>query len=104
MNSYYQKGQDLSRRVRGWYLFLFHWTALLISAERYANTDDVVVRSMSHNLDTKMVASYDIMCQWSKNLHNCLKDFPLENAECLDDQIVARVVPKFHLAAHKEDC
>ena len=44
------------------------------------------------------------MCQWSKNLRLRLNDFPLEGAERLDDQIVACVVPKFHLAAHKEDC
>jgi len=71
---------------------------------RYANTDYVVVRSTSHNLETKKVASYDIMCQWSINLPKRLKDFPLPNAERLDHQIVARVVPKFHLAAHKESC
>lgn len=44
------------------------------------------------------------MCQWSQNLRERLKDFPTKNAEQLDDQIVARLVPKFHLAAHKEDC
>jgi hypothetical protein len=44
------------------------------------------------------------MCQWSVNLRGRLKDFPLDNAEKLDDRIVARVVPKFHLAAHKQDC
>lgn len=71
---------------------------------RYANTDYVVVRSTSHNPGTKKVASYDIMCQWSVNLRTRLKDFPLVNAERLDDQIVARLVPKFHLAAHKEGC
>jgi hypothetical protein len=76
----------------------------LIPINRYANTDYVVVKSTSHNPDTKKVASYDIMCQWSKNLRNRLQDFPLENAERLDDQIIARVVPKFHLAAHKETC
>ena len=70
----------------------------------YTNTDYVVVRNTRHNPDTKKVASYDIMCQWSKNLRLRLKDFPLEGAEHLDDQIVAHVVPKFHLAAHKEDC
>ena len=70
----------------------------------YANTDYVVARSTSHNLETKKVASYDIMCQWSINLQTRLTDFPLPNAERLDHQIVARVVPKFHLAAHKETC
>lgn len=77
---------------------------LLNFLDSYANTDYVVVRSTSHNLETKKVASYDIMCQWSINLRDRLKVFPLENAERLDDQIIARVVPKFHLAAHKEDC
>ena len=72
--------------------------------DSYANTDYVVVRSTSHNPKTKKVASYDIMCQWSINLGNRLKDFPLVDANHLDRQIVARVVPKFHLAAHKESC
>ena len=44
------------------------------------------------------------MCQWKINLRKRLKCFPLKNAKRLDDQIVARVVLKFHLAAHKEDC
>ena len=71
---------------------------------RYANTDYVVVRSMLHSPETKKVASYNIMCQWSVNLRNRLKDFPLPDAECLDRKIVARLVPKFHLATHKENC
>ena len=53
---------------------------------RYANTNYVVARSTSHNLETKKVASHDIMCQWSLNLQNCLKDFPLESAKHLDCQ------------------
>lgn len=44
------------------------------------------------------------MCQWSINLGDCLKDFPLKNAEDLNCKIVAHVVPKFHLATHKETC
>lgn len=87
--------------------FVFIWcylSGLLTSTNSYANTDYVVVKSTSHNPEPKKVASYDIMCQWSTNLRNHLKDFPLDDAMRLDDQIVARVVPKFHLAAHKEDC
>ena len=44
------------------------------------------------------------MCQWGLNLRKRLEGFPLKNAKDLDDHIVARVVPKFHLAAHKETC
>ena len=59
---------------------------------RYANTNYVVAKSTSHNPKTKKIASYDIMCQWSINLQNHLKDLPHSGADCLDDKIVARVV------------
>ena len=71
---------------------------------RYANVDYVVVRSTEHNPEPKKIASYDIMCQWSKNLRKRLSEFPHGGAESLDDKIVARMVPKFHLAAHRQEC
>lgn len=71
---------------------------------RYANTDYVTKRSTSHSPETKKVASYDIICQWSINLRERLKALPFPNAEALYDQIVAWVVPKFHSAAHQEIC
>ena len=102
MNLSSQKGRALSRKANGQYLFPSHHPLLIIYS--YANTDYVVARSTSHNLETKKIASYDIACQWSVNLRKRLEDFPLQNAERLDDQIVAYVVPKFHLAAHKQSC
>jgi len=103
MNSFSRKGLDLSRRENGTLSTLDVPFKPLMSIS-YANTDYVVAQSTSHNPQTKKVASYDIMCQWSINLRNRLKDFPLDSARRLDGQIVARVVPKFHLAAHKQDC
>ena len=83
----------------------FECTILMVSHRfRYANVDYVVVRSTQHNPEPKKIASYDIMCQWSKNLRRRLSEFPLDGAEHLDDKIVARVVPKFHLAAHRQEC
>ena len=99
-----RKARDPSKRANGSYLVLLNSFALLTFTNSYANTDYVVVRSTSHSPQTKKVALYDIMCQWGLNLRKRLEDFPLENAGCLDDQIVARVVPKFHLAAHQENC
>ena len=61
----------------------------------YANTNYVVAQSTSHNLETKKIASYNIMCQWSVNLRNRLKDLPIKNAERLDRQIVAPLSPSF---------
>ena len=62
------------------------------------------MRSTSHNPGPKFIASYDIMCQWATNLRKRLEKFPLNKAQQLDDDIAARVVPKFHLAAHKPQC
>ena len=76
----------------------------LIDRTRFANTDYVTALSASHNPETKKVISYDIMCQYCINLYNRLKDLPFDNAEQLYDMIVAFLIPKFHLAAHKQDC
>ncbi|KAF9780638.1 hypothetical protein BJ322DRAFT_1023868 [Thelephora terrestris] len=106
-NSKYTKGYAMSGIVCTTCRYEFilpEGAGPLQKGKRYANTDYVVVRSTSHSPETKKVASYDIMCQWSKNLRNCLEEFPLANADCLDSQIMARVVHKFHLAAHKESC
>ena len=62
----------------------------LLNVLRYANVDYVVVRSTRHNLEPKKIASYDIMCQWSTNLRKRLQNFPLDDAERLDDKIIAR--------------
>jgi len=44
------------------------------------------------------------MCQYWIGLLARLKDLPINNAEQLWGKIVARLIPKFHLAAHKQDC
>ena len=59
---------------------------------------------MRHNSETKKIVSYNIMCQWSKNLCQQLRDFSLDNTVHLDDSIVAWMVPKFHLATHRQEC
>ena len=44
------------------------------------------------------------MCQWSKNLCKWPQGLPFDDAERPDDKIIARMVPKFHLAAHHQEC
>ena len=104
MSSFCQRGLDHSKKENGLYSPKCDLCGLLIFENSYANTDYVVVRSTSHNPETKKVASYDIMCQWGVNMQSRLENFPLKYAAQLDTQIVARVVPKFHIAAHKEAC
>ena len=71
---------------------------------RYVNVDYIVARSMNHNCKPKLIASYNIMCQWAMNLWNRLHEFPVCDSKTLDDRIVARVVLKFHLAVHRPEC
>lgn len=66
--------------------------------------DYVVARSTNHNCEPKLIASYDIMCQWATNLGNRLNKFPVAGSGGLNERFVARVVPKFHLAAHRPEC
>ena len=103
MNLFSQKGRVNFKRVKG-LCTLPDLCVRSLYIFRYANVDYVVVRSTHHNVEPKKIASYDIMCQWSKNLRKRLEGFPLDGAECLDDEIVTRMVPKFHLTAHRQQC
>lgn len=94
----------LRRGSGGSILYFFSWFTTHELVFRYANVDYVVVHSTSHNLGPKIVASYDIMCQWVTHLWSCLERFPLYQAEQLNNNIITQVVPKFHLATHKPEC
>ena len=61
--------------------------------------------STKHYPKTKKIVSYDIMCQWCIHLKKRLLEFfPLDVARRLYAMIIAWVVPKFHLAAHRQKC
>lgn len=48
--------------------------------------------------------SYDIACQWSKNLSKRVNDFPPDMQESFRKARVQFFVPKFHLPAHGDKC
>lgn len=102
MSSFFQRVLANFKKEKG--SSHFECTILMVLHRfRYTNVDYVVIRSTQHNPEPKKIASYDIMCQWSKNLWRCLSEFPLNGVEHLDDKIVAQVVPKFYLAAHCQE-
>ncbi|KAI0056878.1 hypothetical protein BV25DRAFT_1920621 [Artomyces pyxidatus] len=72
----------------------------LQKGERYCNMDYIFLSSLVNVANKSLLVSYDIACQWSKNL--------LSRARCLPSfrlpAILDFVVPKFHLPAHKESC
>ena len=71
---------------------------------RFDNVDYVTTLSTRHNPKPKKIASYDSMCQYWVNLLKRLLEFPVPGAEQLVREIIAYVVPKFHLAAHFLKC
>lgn len=51
-----------------------------------------------------LVISYDIACQWSKNLPTRIPDFPQELRFDLSSTALTTVIPKFHIYAHGKKC
>jgi hypothetical protein len=70
---------------------------------RYSNMDYIVFSGIRGQKHYRIVFSYDIACQWSKNLGKRLNDLPpslLPNLETLQMD----GVPPFHIPAHSKKC
>ncbi|KAI0060333.1 hypothetical protein BV25DRAFT_1783282, partial [Artomyces pyxidatus] len=66
---------------------------------RYCNMDYVFLSSLVNVANKALLVSYDIACQWSKNLLSRARNLHFQLPGVIDF-----VVPKFHLPAHKQDC
>lgn len=54
---------------------------------------------------SRVLVSYDIVCQWHKNLHTRLEGYNTFPAPDLSTLVYWNVVvPKFHLPGHGQDC
>lgn len=53
---------------------------------------------------TYLSISYDIACQWSKNLSKRVQDFPSDMQSAFLCASIRYFVPKFHLTAHGDKC
>lgn len=51
-----------------------------------------------------MLVSYDIACQWHKNLSRRVKEYPLALNAAFFEFVLTVMVPKYHLKAHGEKC
>ncbi|KAG6849505.1 hypothetical protein H0H93_007961 [Arthromyces matolae] len=78
----------------------------LQKGERYVNMDYFFGSSLNQNTPKIIVISYDIACQWSRNLRKRFEvyggSFGLPDPYA--DRQLRFVVPKFHLLAHVEKC
>ena len=71
----------------------------------YANMDFIVFYSLIGTFLRYLVFSYDIVCQWWRNLHKRLDQFP-EFMRITQEQLgnAEYVIPKFHIYGHGLTC
>ncbi|KAF7972080.1 hypothetical protein HWV62_19161 [Athelia sp. TMB] len=78
----------------------------LQKGERQANIDFIVFSALFGLLICALTLSYDICCQWSKNLHKRVKQLP-RTMQLADPTLLPRakkVLPKMHLHNHGKSC
>ncbi|KAJ7769741.1 hypothetical protein B0H14DRAFT_3509403 [Mycena olivaceomarginata] len=76
----------------------------LQKGERYLNMDYIFFTSLVGIFIWRMFVSYDIACQWYKNLSERMRIFDPDVQFKQDEKHVVFLVPKFHLPAHIEQC
>ncbi|KAG1729676.1 uncharacterized protein EDB91DRAFT_1085702 [Suillus paluster] len=77
----------------------------LQKGEKYINMDFLFFSTMQHAKDlVTLNVSYDIACQWSKHLWECMARYPNWMHVEHGSKITTFLVPKFHLPAHIFSC
>jgi hypothetical protein len=71
---------------------------------RYVNMDYLFFSSLSGALVLLIIVSYDIACQWHKNLWKRMATYPHSMHFGPDGHYFVFLVPKFHLPAHVDKC
>ena len=75
---------------------------------RYTNMDFALLSTLLPSLNdgiSRVLVSYDIGCQWVKNLQSRICNYSISASLNLSSLLYWRVVvPKFHLSGHGESC
>jgi hypothetical protein len=82
----------------------FNYSALL---SRYINMDYFLLSSLRGSELSRIVISYDIACQWSRNLKKRCSTYQDAGPNMISDLLdleITYLVPKFHLPAHIVKC
>ncbi|KAK0436813.1 uncharacterized protein EV420DRAFT_1672100 [Desarmillaria tabescens] len=72
----------------------------LQKGERYINMDYFILQTLSCDTPPDLVISYDIACQWHKNLFVRISKYPSSLQPHQLEKNILYLVPKFHLPAH----
>ncbi|KAJ7877924.1 hypothetical protein B0H14DRAFT_3083043 [Mycena olivaceomarginata] len=77
----------------------------LQKGERYINMDFMLWKSLEHHDDiVQLYISYDIVCQWHKNIWQHLAEYTPQLCLRGTKRYYCWLIPKFHLPAHIEAC
>src|SRR5262245_54175301 len=71
---------------------------------RYVNMDFLFFKTLQFIMVSLLVVSYDIACQWSKNLRHRMSAYPSSLHIVNALLTLLFLVPKFHLPAHIKAC
>lgn len=66
--------------------------------------DFLWLSTLRHNRNKKVLTTYDIMCQWVKNLLSRIENAPPELRFNFNIKDLEFAIPKFHLLAHGQPC
>ncbi|KLO03894.1 hypothetical protein SCHPADRAFT_990181, partial [Schizopora paradoxa] len=76
----------------------------LQKGEKYSNMDFIFSSAIRDITAKRLVVSYDIACQWHKNLRGRLEIMNPAYSPDIDSRAVDFVIPKFHIGAHGSSC
>ncbi|KAK0457087.1 uncharacterized protein EV420DRAFT_1271922, partial [Desarmillaria tabescens] len=76
----------------------------LQKGERYINMDYFVLSTLTCDMPPDLVISYDITCQWHKNLFVYISKYPMDLQPGQLEHNILYLVPKFHLPVHILKC
>ncbi|KAK0474993.1 hypothetical protein EDD18DRAFT_1367412 [Armillaria luteobubalina] len=76
----------------------------LKKGEQYVYMDYALLKSLMTDMPKSVIISYDIGCQWHKNLWKQIEQYGPELALPIKPDNVIILVPKFHLPAHISEC
>lgn len=71
---------------------------------RYRNMDYIILSSLIAIGLLRIIITYDIACQWSRNFHKRVPEYPEHMQLDLERVEVRPAVPDFHIRAHGTDC
>ncbi|KAJ6523687.1 hypothetical protein DFH09DRAFT_1250900 [Mycena vulgaris] len=76
----------------------------LQKGERYANMDYIVMSALRGFSGTQLTLSYDIACQWKRNLEERMGKLPEDLQLDLDEIELQCGLPVWHASSHESDC